>query len=281
MIYLRKTFEYLFKLEKGKRFIVLFLLALPVGLAASFASPNYIYYQWLSNYSVGNLNFVDAMFYNGTANPISVAIGAGCALVAFMYCLSVISSVISRNLRVGLFSINRIIREFNECIFPCFYAIIFYALVAIIAKVLIALLMVLFQTFEGVVLSAILSVVSLIVVIALVCLLIAYGILFLPYMTFNGLRPLVAFTQATNRVGGRTLGKLYVAVFFPIIFNYIIGGLVGIAQSFIASVIVETILYTYSIVYLVTLSFISYYEINELPREDYPREFFYTKIKRR
>ncbi|MBO7156437.1 MAG: hypothetical protein J6V83_03425, partial [Clostridia bacterium] len=121
----------------------------------------------------------------------------------------------------------------------------------------------------------------LIVVIALVCLLIAYGILFLPYMTFNGLRPLVAFTQATNRVGGRTLGKLYVAVFFPIIFNYIIGGLVGIAQSFIASVIVETILYTYSIVYLVTLSFISYYEINELPREDYPREFFYTKIKRR
>ena len=281
MIYLKKTFEYLFKLEKGKRFIVLFLLALPVGFAASFASPNYIYYKWLSNYSVGNLNFWHAMFYHGTADPVSVAIGAACTLVALMICLSVISSIVSRNLRVGVFSINRIIREFNECIFPSFYAIVLFALVAVFAKLLIAVLMVLFQTLKGVVLSAILSVLSLVIVVALVCLFISYGILFLPYMTFNGLRPLIAFTQAANRVGGRTLGKVFTAVFPPIILNYITAGLVGIAQVYIASLVVETVLYTASIVYLVTLSFISYYEVNELPREDYPREFFYTKLKRR
>ena len=100
-------------------------------------------------------------------------------------------------------------------------------------------------------------------------------------MTFNGLRPMVALAQSANRVGGRVGARIFGAVFCPILIIYVIGALVGMAESFIASIVVESVLYATALVYLLTLSFISYYEINELPREDYPREFFFTKIKRR
>ena len=74
---------------------------------------------------------------------------------------------------------------------------------------------------------------------------------------------------------------MFGAVFVPVLIVYVIGALVGMAESFIASTIVESVLYAVTLVYILTLSFVSYYEINELPREDYPREYFYTKIKRR
>ena len=82
-------------------------------------------------------------------------------------------------------------------------------------------------------------------------------------------------------MGGRIGGRIFVAVFVPVLLVYVTGALVGMAENFIASIVVESVLYASTLVYLLTLSFISYYEINELPREDYPREFFFTKIKRR
>lgn len=282
MLYLKKTFQYLFKLEKGKRFLLLFLIALPCGVGAYFTAPTYVYHNWLKDFSVGDKSYLSALFFNGNASPLRVVIAGVLTTIVLMFCISVMASVVSRNLRVGVFSINRrLMMEFNEAILPTFYAVLSAMGVVIVGKLLLATLIVLFQTITNVVLSAILSTFALFLNIALVCYAISVAILYLPYMTFNGLRPMVALAQSANRVGGRVGARIFGAVFFPILIIYVIGALVGMAESFIASIVVESVLYATALVYLLTLSFISYYEINELPREDYPREFFFTKIKRR
>lgn len=282
MLYLKKTFQYLFKLEKGKRFLLLFLIALPCGVGAYFTAPTYVYHNWLKDFSVGDKSYLSALFFNGNASPLRVVIAGVVTTIVLMFCISVMASVVSRNLRVGVFSINRrLMMEFNEAILPTFYAVLSAMGVVIVGKLLLATLIVLFQTITNVVLSAILSTFALFLNIALVCYAISVAILYLPYMTFNGLRPMVALAQSANRVGGRVGARIFGAVFCPILVIYVIGALVGMAESFIASIVVESVLYATALVYLLTLSFISYYEINELPREDYPREFFFTKIKRR
>lgn len=282
MLYLKKTFQYLFKLEKGKRFLLLFLIALPCGVGAYFTAPTYVYHNWLKDFSVGDKSYLSALFFNGNASPLRVVIAGVVTTIVLMFCISVMASVVSRNLRVGVFSINRrLMMEFNEAILPTFYAVLSAMGVVIVGKLLLATLIVLFQTITNVVLSAILSTFALFLNIALVCYAISVAILYLPYMTFNGLRPMVALAQSANRVGGRVGARIFGAVFCPILIIYVIGALVGMAESFIASIVVESVLYATALVYLLTLSFISYYEINELPREDYPREFFFTKIKRR
>ena len=282
MLYLKKTFQYLFKLEKGKRFLLLFLIALPCGVGAYFTAPTYVYHNWLKDFSVGDKSYLSALFFNGNASPLRVVIAGVVTTIVLMFCISVMASVVSRNLRVGVFSINRrLMMEFNEAILPTFYAVLSAMGVVVVGKLLLATLIVLFQTITNVVLSAILSTFALFLNIALVCYAISVAILYLPYMTFNGLRPMVALAQSANRVGGRVGARIFGAVFCPILIIYVIGALVGMAESFIASIVVESVLYATALVYLLTLSFISYYEINELPREDYPREFFFTKIKRR
>lgn len=282
MLYIKKTFEYLFKLENGKRFLTLFLIALPCGVGAYFTAPTYVYHNWLKEFTVGDKSYLSALFFNGNANPMRVLIAGIITTFVLMFCISVMASVVSRNLRVGVFSINRrLMMEFNEAILPTFFAVLSAMVLVVVGKLLLATLIVLFQTIKNVVLSAILSTFALFLNIALVCYAISVAILYLPYMTFNGLKPMVALAQSANRVGGRIGGRIFVAVFVPVLLVYVTGALVGMAENFIASIVVESVLYASTLVYLLTLSFISYYEINELPREDYPREFFFTKIKRR
>ena len=262
--------------------MLLFLIALPCGVGAYFTAPTYVYHNWLKDFSVGDKSYLSALFFNGNASPLRVLIAGVVTTIVLMFCISVMASVVSRNLRVGVFSINRrLMMEFNEAILPTFYAVLSAMVVVIVGKLLLATLIVLFQTITNVVLSAILSTFALFLNIALVCYAISVAILYLPYMTFNGLRPMVALAQSANRVGGRVGARIFGAVFCPILVIYVIGALVGMAENFIASIVVESVLYATALVYLLTLSFISYYEINELPREDYPREFFFTKIKRR
>ncbi len=281
MQFIKKTFEYLFKLEKGKRFLCLFLMALPVGFSIALTAPQHVYKTWMENFEVGNLTFISAFTFGGNANPWFTLIFGAVTFILLLFSISVMASVISRNLRVGVFSVNRLFQEFNEAFFPSFSAVLTATVLVVIAKIILSTLIVLFQTFSNVVLSALLSMFALLVIIILVCYIISLGILYLPYMTFNGLKARVALAESVNRMGARVGGRVFVSVLLIVLLNYLVGTLVSLAGSVIASIIVETLSYAFTLVYLVSLSFISYYEINELPREDYPREFFFTKIKRR
>lgn len=281
MTFFKKTLEYLFKLDKGKRFLALFVMAIPAGVGMALTAPVSVYKDWIREFQVGDLNFFSALTFNGVANPLRMVIAGAVTIILLLFSVSVMASVISRNLRVGVFSVNRLFTELNEAFIPTLSSVVTMALAVIVDKLLLGVLIVAFQCIPQVLLSLILSVVALVLSIALVSYIISLGILYLPYMTFNGLRPRVAFSESTSRFSGRKGGLIFLTVFIPVFFHFTLGALISIIGNIYVSFAVEAFSYTVLLVYLVALTFISYYEVNELPREDFPREYFFTKIKRR
>ncbi len=281
MQYFKKTMEYLFVLEKGKRFLTIFLLFLPVGFVAAFAAPNAVVFKWLSNFTVGDTDFWHAWCLNGNLNR-DVTLGGLCVAVVFiMFFFSVISTVVARSMRVGVFKLSGIFREFNENFFPVMAATLMYGAITIVIKTLMTAFFVMFQTFEDVVVAALFSCVVGILSFFLLCFMATIGVLYLPFMVFNGLRSFHAFTASASKITGKLQVKMFFAVTLPVLVCVGTGVAVGAARNVIASVVVETVTYTLIFTYIVTLTFVSYYEILGLKREDYPREYFYYKPKRR
>ncbi len=280
MKYFKRTWEYLLKLEHGKRFLVLILLAIPAGIGAALTAPTAIHYNYLKTFELSEISFLNAFALGDFSDLKFMLIAGAVTFIGLILSVSVMSSVVSRNLRVGVFKLNfRLGYEINEAIIPSFSATVTAFIVVIVAKVLQSALFVLASTFTSRVLAIVLFVSVMVLVIVLVSYAISIGILYLPYMTFNGLNPIAALTLSVHRTEN-TKGRLFLCVFLPVFFKYIIGALVAIAESAIVSIIVECVLNTAILVYFVTLSFVSYYEINELPREDYPRDYYYAKIRR-
>ncbi len=280
MKYFKKTLEYLFKLEHGKRLLVLCLLAIPAGIAVAFTAPASVHYNYLKSFEISTLNFLNTFALGDVADLKFMVVAGVVAFLGLIFGISVMSSVVSRNLRVGVFKLNlRLGYEINEAIIPSFSAIVTALILVIIAKILQAALYMLAHTFSSRVFAVVFFIFILILVLALVSYAISIGILYLPYMTINGLNPVVALTQSIHGTENTT-GRLFLCVFIPVFLKYAIGVAVAIAENFIISLVVESIMNVFVLVYLLTLSFVSYYEINELPREDYPRDYYYAKIRR-
>lgn len=281
MKYFSVTTEYLFKLEKGKRFIVLFLLSLPVGIAMSFANPIGALYGWLKGYTAGGDSFEDVWTFLG-AVPASVSgVGIAAAFILMLFFMSVSSTVISRSLRVGVFGIKGVFRDFNEGFIPVLQAVFGYTVAVLLIKVVATALMLLAQGTSNVVLSAILSVGFLLLAYFAVASLMSIGIMYLPYMTFNGLNSFNAFTAACSGASGKTFYKMLGAVVVPMAVCFAIMFAVGVAGNRWASLVVESVLNSAIVTYYLTLAFLSYYEILGLVREDYPKDYFYYKPRRK
>lgn len=281
MQYIKKTFEYLFVLEKGKRFLTLFLLALPVGFVAAFAAPNAVVFKWLSDFTVGDSDFWHAWCFNGNLNW-QVTVGGLCVAVIFiMFFFSVMSTVVARSMRVGVFKLSGMFREFNESFFPVMAATLMYMAITLIIKALLTTLFVMFQTFEDVAVAALFSSIAGLLAFLLLCFMVTIGVLYLPFMVFNGLRSFHAFTASAGKITGKLQLRMFGAVTLPVAICVGTGVAVGAAGNAIASIIVETVTYSLTFTYIVALTFVSYYEILGIKREDYPREYFYYKPKRR
>lgn len=272
MRFLRKTLQYLITLEKGKRLLTLFMISLPAGISMSFVMPTWTMYDWLRNYSVGNTSYW-ASWTPGNQNfTFWIAL-----LVMFVFMVlttAVLSTVVSRSLRVGVFKVDGILTEFNESFFPALYAMIGYLFMFLVSKTIMALFLVLWQTLSSVVLSAALSVVTVAVVMLAANIFMSLTVVFLPLMVFNGLNPSRAFGVSLQKCGGR-LWKLLPAIIIPIAVIMAIGSLIGIFQIPLLSEIVDSVMYAFIIPYFIVLTMVSYYEIEQIKREDYPREFFF------
>lgn len=273
MRYLKKTFEYLFLLEKGKRFIILLLFSIPAGIVGAFVAPSWAMTDWARNFSVGNTS----LWINWTLGGRGVVfwVAFGIALLIFTCVVAMMSTVISRNLRVGVFKVNRLVMELNEGFFPALYATITAAVAFLFFKLLASLLLVLCQTLENVYLSFFLSVAALLFVLVLANIALALGMLYLPIMTFNGIKPFNAIVGSVRKTGGRCVWKLMFSTIVPTVITQIIGCCVGLFQIPLLSEIVDGVTYTLLFCYIITLSMVSYYEVEEIKREDYPRSYFF------
>lgn len=280
MKYFKKCIEYLFKLEHGKRFLILFLFAVPTGVAASVAMPFGVVTKWLSAFNEAP-SFEEAWNFNGVVNELMAGVAVPVCFILALFFLSVMATIIARSLRVGVFKPESVFRDFNEGFIPVLHGVVVYFVEALLIKVLMTLLLALVSTSKSVWLAATLSVLIIIMAYIGFFMLVTLGILYLPFMSFNGLGAFAAFTQAAGKLSGGTYRRMSFAVLVPAAMVLVISLSVGAAGSAVASVIVESLLNAALITYLTALAFVSYYEILGLQREDYPRDFFYYKPPRR
>lgn len=280
MKYFNKTIEYLFRLEKGKRFLILFLFSLPVGIAIAAAMPQGALTRWLSDFTQAE-SFEEAWSYGGNVNVLISGLAVPATFILALFFLSVVTTVISRSLRVGVFRAENVFRDFNEGFIPVLHGVFGYVVTALLIKVLMTLLMLLASEVSSASLAAALTALTAFAAYVGFFMLVTLGILYLPFMCFNGLGAFAAFTQAAGRLSGGTYRRMSFAVILPSLLLPLIGMTVGIADSSVASLIVESLLNSAMLTYLTALAFVSYYEILGLKREDYPREYFYCKPRRR
>ena len=135
MKYFIKTCEYLFKLEKGKRFFLLFLFALPIGVAIAAAMPQGSLINWLSDFNAAT-SFREAWSYNGNINILVSGLAVPITFVLILFFLSVMTTVISRSLRVGVFKAESVFRDCNESFIPVLQGAFGYIVTALLLKVL-------------------------------------------------------------------------------------------------------------------------------------------------
>ena len=280
MKFLNKTLEYLFLIEKGKRFLILFLLSLPMGFFASLAMPSHIYVDWIKNFDVGNNNFLDALQLAGTQDYKAMIIGVVGVIIFGVITLAMMATIISRSLRVGIFKPTRLIREFNESFFPALYVAIIYIPSGIVLKIVFTVFLVFWQSANAVATGLALSIITMLLFFLIVAGLIAVSVLFMPYMTINGINPFHAFHTSFAKCTGETGLKLLVATALPIIAIIVAGAMLGFVEVVWVQVLVESLLYAMLYTYLVALSFIAYYEINALQRVDYPRDYILYRGKK-
>lgn len=277
MTYLKKTLEYLFVLERGKRALFLFLISIPAGIALSYVAPTGMLTDWLSHYTLGNTNFW--LLWNlGRERGYVFWVWLAAAYLATIFCVAVLSSVVSRSLRVGRFKVNRLIDEFNDSFFASFFTATIYLVLFIMGKALVTLLMVLWQTVPSIILSAGLSVFTLCAVLFGLCVFGSFTLLFLPLMSFNGLRPRPAFGGSVQKCG-RTLWRIVPAIALPLAAFAVSGGLLMLVRLPILSKLWDIAMYSLMYSYMVTLTMVSYYDIENIRREDYPREYFFRNRK--
>jgi MFS family permease len=274
MIYLKKTLEYLFVLERGKRFFILFFLSIPIGIIAAYLSPNWEYTTWAMNYTTGNANFWSIWNFgnNGIVFPI-----AGAIMVVFaVIFLSIQATVVSRSMRVGIFKVNRLIGEFNESFFPSLYAVLSYLLMYLAYKCITTLFLILFQAINVVILSFVLSVIALFAVFVFSIIGISLTTLYFPIMTITGIKPQPAIIASLHKCSKNT-SAFVLAMGLPILTINIIGALIGILQIPLLSEMVDAVLYSFLFCYINALAMVSYYELEQIKREDYPREYYYKR----
>lgn len=277
MKYFLKALEFNFGIERGKRFLILFPILLPAGLAIALTVPNGVWVEFVKNFSSGNFDFIAALGFFGVNPPLRTLIAGVIAFILTAFGISVVSSIIARAMRVGVFRLNGLFSEFNESFLPTITAVFTYSLAAFFLKVLLTVLLVLWQTVNNSIGGIILSLLSVVAVYALLAAFMAIGKLYLPYMVINGRGSASAFTTSIGKCGGKTMLRLFLADFVPLMAGIICCTLIGLAGNRRLQVAADTIFYTALLVYQVSLAFISYYDINSLVREDYTREYYFRK----
>ena len=119
MKYISLTLQYLFKLDNGKRFLALFLFALPPGLVLSYYFPITGYLDWFVNYSGNYASYSDLWLSLVERDTLKIGLLIlGYILVIFS--VSAITTLTVRSARIGKFQVKSVFYLINENFFSVF-----------------------------------------------------------------------------------------------------------------------------------------------------------------
>ncbi|MFA6766452.1 MAG: hypothetical protein WCS45_05410 [Clostridia bacterium] len=267
MKYLFLTLQYLFRLDSGKRFLALLLIALPPCILLAYFFPITGYFEWFFNYS-GDYGSYSALWLS-LAQRDSLGLGfLVLGYILLVLSVSAITTAVARSVRIGKFQLKNFLYLINENFFPSFYTITFFIIALMVAQSLIGLFLFLWQSLPTLTASFVVSIIF--VLISLLLLVWAYSglALWLPIMSINGLKPHKAIAASYSKTHNqrRELLISYIIIVAGIVLIGLISYLFG--DVWYISWIINTLNYAIATVFFVVLSILSYFDIEGITRED-------------
>lgn len=271
MKHINTTLKYLFSIEKGKRYLCLFVMILPLSFLFACEVPMGNFINWIKTFTIGgDFKSVFLIFVEFKWKTYLLIIVLG------VFGLSIISTIISRSLRVGKFYIDNIIRETNESFFPAVYICAIALGMYLMLKILNTSFLYLWQLIPSQILALLLTIIFLSLTFIVFLIIVAMLLLCLPIMVFKGVRPYTAVGESIQKTS-REFFKLLGAVVLPTLLALFLGVMFSLIGNRLLSIIIDTIVYGTTAIYYVTLSFVSFYNVENLPRVDIPRSYYYKK----
>ncbi len=275
MKYIGLVFEYLFKFQRGKRFLLTLLIATPVALLAAFLLPIDFYFAWF----IGHVGQFES--YNQLLYSIFSGVNGWLYLIIFLICtltLAAITGMMNFCLRTGRFKIGNILRGINDNFFSSVFVTACYFILAIVGQLFMTFFLYPIGLIKTPWLVIFLSIIVLILFAVMLALIATSTLMTLPIITFYGTNPFRSIGAAVSKAQG-DFGRLFTAVMVPIIVLSVLGFSAALINISWIGVLLSFVAYGFLIVYCITLSILSFFSIEGLDREDTPREYLYKKYR--
>ncbi len=275
MKYISLVFEYLFKFEKGKRFFWTMLVVTPVALLAAFCLPLDIYFGWFVTH-VGQYDSYSALLASSFSG-----INGWLYAVIFLLCTLTMASVTGMMnfcLRTGRFKVGNLLRGINDNFFSSAFVAVSYFAIALLGQLFITFFLYPIGLINTPWLVTMLSIIVLVLFGVMMTLLATSTLMTLPIITFYGTNPFRSVGSAVSK-SQSDFGRLFTAVALPVVMLGIVGFIIALIGIRWISVLLSFFIYGFIIVYCVTLSILTFFDVEGLSREDTPKEYLYKKYR--
>lgn len=270
----RQTWAYLFKYGKGKRFLLFFLVLLvPCAIAAYFFPVNN-YVSFFFDYNkLGYFGWSELWLNFFNYSP-SALIGGACSIVLFVFAISYITTVMTRHVRVGEFSFPKLLYSVNENFFPAVAITFFLLFTLTLTHFVFTLFLYMWMQLASRIFALVMSLLTFLILLVAAVYLLAATTLWLPTMSFTGQYVFKALGTAFYK--SRSYQKYF---FLPTLLAAVSMLIVSIGAHFTRGIwyvqwIINTITYTFVLVYSLTFNIISYCETEAVTREDLVKSYF-------
>ncbi|MDD4316246.1 MAG: hypothetical protein PHC84_03690 [Clostridia bacterium] len=259
--------QYLFRLDNGKRFLALFLFALPACLMLAAFFPVTGYFEWLLTYTGAYASYSElwmSLIQRDTLRLGFLFMG----YILLVFSVSAITTITIRSMRVGKFQVKSLFYLINENFFPSLALVTAVTVSLLFFQSLICLFLFLWQFIPNQAASYILSMVFSLGIVVLMFYIFSILILWLPVMSINGLKPFKAMETAASK-SHSDKGRIFTAYIIPLGVILVLGILSYLLRAIgILKFIINAVSYTLLTVYFTSVSLLAYFEIEGITRED-------------
>ncbi len=276
MKYIKLVLEYLIKFEKGRRFFLTALVALPFAVLAAFALPLDVYFGWFLGHE-GQYESFGTLIESQLAG-FNVYFFLGTIAAAILTVAS-ITGMHNFCLRTGKFRIGNLLKGINDNFKASLQVTLYIMAILVIGSLVTAFFVYPIGLIEVSWLVKTLSIILVLVFGGMLTVIITNFILFMPIMTYNGTSFFRTFSLSIEKTQQASFKKLFFAVLTSVGAVFLIGFVSGLIKNRIAGIVLSIVAYDLVAVYLITLSVLTYFDVEGLEREDSPREYRYKKYE--
>lgn len=263
------TLQYLFKIGKDMRFFILFLFAFPSAALMAYFFPISGFYDVLLAQKLGEFSsYGDLWLMFAGRNSLQFMILA-VAFVLLTASVSLMTTLITRSMRVGKFQMHNPLYLINENVFPALAISTSLIVASFATHSLISLFIFLWYKLFG---AGIAAYAISITTVLIVLIIFAFGasalILWLPIMTYYGLTPPKAFALALKKF--YPYSKEFFSTYLIILVLVLLFGFLGFLVQGVrwATWLLNAVGYTLATEFLVTFCIVAFFDTEGIERED-------------